>query len=44
MDYDRGIFSDLDSIGNFLNEFEEFVDISERRDFGVGVFLIRFNR
>lgn len=44
VDNDRTTPSDLDSIGNSLNEPEEPSDIPERRDPGVGASLTRSNR
>ncbi|KAM8969277.1 rho GTPase-activating protein 7 isoform 1-T1 [Sarcophilus harrisii] len=41
---DRTSPSDLDSVGNSLNETEEPADIQERRDSGVGASLTRSNR
>ncbi|XP_072478479.1 rho GTPase-activating protein 7 isoform X2 [Notamacropus eugenii] len=43
-DNDRTSPSDLDSMGNSLNEPEEPSDIQERRDSGVGASLTRSNR
>ncbi|XP_027709483.1 rho GTPase-activating protein 7 isoform X1 [Vombatus ursinus] len=43
-DNDRTSPSDLDSVGNSLNEPEEPSDIQERRDSGVGASLTRSNR
>ncbi|XP_043828449.1 rho GTPase-activating protein 7 isoform X2 [Dromiciops gliroides] len=42
-DNDRTSPSDLDSVGNSLNETEEPSDIQERRDSGVGASLTRSN-
>lgn len=39
----RIIFSDVERDGIFFNE-SEVIGVRERRDFGVGVFLIRLNR
>ncbi|XP_074084267.1 rho GTPase-activating protein 7 isoform X2 [Macrotis lagotis] len=43
-DTDRTSPSDLDSVGNSLNETEEPSDLQERRDSGVGASLTRSNR
>ncbi|KAJ1215215.1 hypothetical protein NDU88_002824 [Pleurodeles waltl] len=43
-DSDRMTPSDLDSIGNSLNETEDHTGLEERRDSGVGASLTRTNR